>query len=108
MFDLKFTYNWNNKLHCRAFTTIRLFNPYQHIPGNRCNLFLKDETIGAGTIGAVNRFKLNSLTETMAWIDTGYSAAQARNILMKMYKNIDWSTKELAFILIIKDEEEKK
>lgn len=32
--DLRFTYNWNNKLLCKTFTSIRMYNPVKYEVGN--------------------------------------------------------------------------
>jgi len=102
-FNLKFSYNWNHKLDCDAFTTIRVFNPMSHIVGNKCNIILKDEQIGTGTIMAINRFLLDKMSPFIAYLDTGYSVEECKNIMHRMYKNIDFSTYKMALILVVKD-----
>ncbi len=105
MYDLKFSYNWNKKLDCHAFTAIRRFNPFHHIPGNCVNIILKEEKIGTGKIESVKRMKLQQITSYISYLDTGYSVEQCQNILRKMYPNANWEIQELAFILIVKSKD---
>jgi len=37
---IKFSYNWNNKLENKAFTTIRIHNPKKYIAGKAFNIEL--------------------------------------------------------------------
>lgn len=104
MIDLKFSYNWNKKLDCHAFTTIRLFNPNKHFVGQLVKLFIKDKHIGEGAIADVSVFQLNSLNSFMAYLDTGYSAQEAVAIIKKMYPKVDFNNTRLVMLLIVKDE----
>lgn len=103
METIPFSYNWNNKLDCKAFTTIRIFNPAKHVVGNRVQAVLKGESKGEGTIMDVKPFLLEKLNPFMSYLDTGYSVEECRNIIVRMYPKIDFTTKQLAFILIVKD-----
>lgn len=104
MEDLFFSYNWNNKLDCRAFTTIRLFNPGKHVVGARFRVMLKrTENKGQVTLTAVKPFLLEQLNPFIAFLDTGYSVEECRNIIEKMYPKIDFKTKRLALILLVKE-----
>lgn len=102
-FDLKFSFNWNNKLDCHAFTTICVFNPMWHIVGNKCNILLKDQSKGTGTIKEIRHFLLESLNPFISYLDTGYSVEETKAIFHKMYPNKDFSVSKLALILIVKD-----
>ncbi|MBF7091118.1 hypothetical protein IUY40_06160 [Flavobacterium sp. ALJ2] len=42
MEKLEFSTNWNNKLDCKCFTTIRIFNPAKHFRGNQFEVFCKE------------------------------------------------------------------
>ena len=50
MITIPFSYNWNNKLDCKAFTTIRIFNPENHRPEIAVNAVLKGASKGTGKI----------------------------------------------------------
>lgn len=107
MYRLKFSYNWNNKLDCRAFTTIRIFNPTQHIVGNKVAIELLQRgniiSKGVGTIMCINRFLLDQMNPFISFIDTGYSVEECKSILHKMHPNIDFNIYKLALILVVKD-----
>lgn len=108
MFDLKFSYNWNNKLDCTAFTTIRLFNSSKHKPEEKVNLLLKENPMGTGTIKSVRCFFLADLNEFVSYLDTGYSVAECQKIIHTMYPQVDFTKTHLALILIVKDKKEEK
>jgi len=99
---INFSHNWNAKLFGKAFTTIRLANNYKYQVGTRYLITLGGKHIGPGFIRDIKVFKLNQLTEFMAFVDTGYNLETSKEIILKMYKNknIDWQTQQLMYILI--------
>jgi hypothetical protein len=99
---ISFSYNWNNKLDCRAFTTIRLYNPNKYILHANYRIELQGNEKCIGKIVAINRFKLEDLTETVAYIDTGYNKAECEGIIRKMYKDVNFSQQLLSLITIAK------
>ena len=107
MIDVKFSYNWNKKLDCHAFTTIRLYNPQKHFKGQAVRILLNDKYLTDGFIYDVSVFKIDQLNDFMAYVDTGYSAEEAKKILYKMYSKVDFKTQKLAMILIVKEEKTK-
>lgn len=42
---IRFSYNWNNKLNCKAFTTIRLHSPERYFLGAKFNVYLNGKPI---------------------------------------------------------------
>jgi len=107
---LTFSYNWNNKLSNKAFTTLRLWNPAKYHEGNTFTVRLvnkQDKTVadfGVAAIVEVKRLQIFQISDFIAYLDTGYSAAEAINLLKTMYKNkaINWDTQALAFVLLTK------
>ena len=102
MIILKFSYNWNKKLECKTFTTLRLSKAY------KVNDFIKVtckgiEDFDAQIIGKKS-FLLKDINDYVAYIDTGYDAEECKNILRKMYKNknVDWDKQKIYFYLIKK------
>lgn len=84
---LEFSENWNNKLYCKCFSTIRMHNPEKYRLGNKFQVKLKGQTRPhPAVVRAVTPFYIGNLTEGMALIDTGYSKAQAQKIIRTMYK----------------------
>jgi len=102
MKTLTFSYNWNNKLNCQAFTTIRLSSKFE--VGEKVKIIFKDKSLGYGQIIDIRGFYLKNLNDWLAMIDTGFSADECRQILKDMYKNknVNWDTQILHSILIKK------
>ena len=98
--DLAFGYNWNNKLNCLSFSTIRLRNDKKYFVGAKKDIWLKGEYKGVATIVAISYFTLDKINESIARLDTGYSAEECRDIIRKMYKDIDWNTQQLCFCIL--------
>jgi hypothetical protein len=85
---LKFSTNWNNKLGCKYFTTLRLSDKYKvgHtvlIEASKMDNFYAE---------IVNRrvIKMDMINEFIAGIDTGYTVDDTKDILKRMYPNVDW------------------
>jgi len=98
MHNIKFSTNWNNKLYCKAFTSIRIHNDNKYIPGELYKVDLELNSITTkemGTARLVEKriFKLKELNEFIAYIDTGYGKDAVRKILDTMYKNPGDETK---------------
>jgi hypothetical protein len=100
---LPFSYNWNNKLDCLAFTTIRLYSAQNHVPDRPVQYTLKGVLKGNGKLKGCKKFLLHEMNEYIAYLDTGYSLEEAKNIIIRMYPNVDFKTKQLALLLIVKD-----
>lgn len=102
MNKLTFSYNWNNKLDCKAFTTIRLSDRFKI--GDQYNIFLKEEDRGLHEVVDVRKFLLKDISEFVARIDTGYSKQETIDVLQKMYKNksVNWNTQQLSLVLLKK------
>lgn len=92
--QLQFSHNWNNKLTCSAFTTFRLSNVRKYQIGKRLSIMLKGKHLKDVQILDIKTLKLNQVNEFIARIDTGYSLAEFKEIIKKMYKdkNIDFDT----------------
>lgn len=101
MEDFRFSTNWNNKLDCKAFTTLRLPNQKYTI-GKEFNIIFKGVSKGTGIIHSIKTIGFQDINEYIARIDTGYSAKECKDILRKMYPNVDFAVQKLAFILIVK------
>lgn len=104
MDEIAFSYNWNNKLDCKAFTTIRLHNPYKYRVGSfyRVGAIGHDFNVKIIDIKVIPFGKIN---EYMARIDTGYSLEECKNIMRKMYSDIEDKTL-VDFILLCREDTE--
>jgi hypothetical protein len=102
MEDLKFSYNWNNKLDGHAFSTIRLRNDMKYYVGAKKTVYLKDELKGTATVVYVTHILIAQINEAIARLDTGYPAEECKNIIKTMYKNkaIDWNKQQLCFCIL--------
>lgn len=85
---IKFTYNWNNKLDCRAFTTLRKANERYWKIGETYKVYIKDgkscRFIGSAMLKAKRSFHLNKINNFVSYLDTGYSVAKTIDIIQKM------------------------
>lgn len=104
---INFSYNWNNKLHCKAFTTIRLSNPKKYKIGDTYSIQLTEKgkdaiQLGKATIVGLRDFNILDLSQFVSFIDTGYSVEETKRIIFTMYKNynINWDTQRLQLILL--------
>jgi hypothetical protein len=95
---IDFSYNWNNKLECKAFTTLRLSDRFN--VGDKIEVYLKDKKLGDAAIIDKKLFSLDSINQYVSYLDTGYSVEECQNILKRMYKNIDWKKIKIYFYLI--------
>lgn len=97
---INFNHNWNKKLDCDCFTTLRLSKKYE--VGEYVEIKFKNETKFIGKIIGKKRFKLHNINEYIARLDTGYSAKECQDTLKNMYKNknVDWLEQNIYFYLI--------
>ncbi|MPR37097.1 hypothetical protein [Salmonirosea aquatica] len=84
---LDFSYNWNNKLDCKAFTTLRLLNPKRYFIGAKFEVFYKNKTYGIFEVKKLTPLTPEGITDLIAYLDTGYNANECRDVLRTMYKN---------------------
>ncbi len=89
--NLRFSYNWNKKLDCNCFTTLRLHDAAKYQPGKVYNVYLEEKGkeqkyLGQAECITVLTLQKSDITEMQARLDTGYSAAETRKILDRMYK----------------------
>lgn len=100
---LDFSYNWNNKLNGKAFTSIRLWNENKYEVGNVYEIRLGNAKKGSARLISMKRIRLNQINDHIALLDTGYMANECVEIIKTMYKNkrIDWDTQCLAYCLFL-------
>lgn len=97
--EISFSFNWNNKLDCKAFTTLRLENK-KYQANLLYKIKLKGEEKGTAKCIAVKTFFLKDINEFISYIDTGYSKEECYNIIYKMYPNVDFNETRLSLILL--------
>ena len=91
METIKFQCNWNKKLGCDYFTTLRLNNPGKYAAGNRHKVMLHEKGVwrdyGIAEVVSVRVLRMHQLNEYICGLDTGYPVDETRNILYRMYKD---------------------
>ncbi len=89
---ITFSYNWNKKLSCNCFTSLRLYNPVRFFPGAIFEIILQEgktepKRICNAKIMFCHKIKISDLSETQCYLDTGYGKSETTAILKRMYKN---------------------
>lgn len=107
MEKLEFSTNWNNKLDCKCFTTIRLYNPNKHFRGNQFEISLQNKLKGKAVVLGITKIKIHELNDYICYLDTGYSRNETIEILQKMYPKVDFRNQYLCIILLKKIEPPK-
>jgi len=105
---IEFSYNWNNKLENKAFTTIRLHNPKKYLVGNVYDIEINGNAKGTATLHEIRILKINQLNDFICFIDTGYNREQTIKMLQRMYKNINVNTAVFDFCLLVYNKPEKQ
>ena len=97
---LYFSYNWNNKLDCKAFTTMRLSNYFAI--GDEVEIHLNHIKQYDALIVDKRSIKFHNINRFVSFLDTGYSVEECKKVLQTMYKkkNIDWKKQEIYLYLI--------
>ena len=100
MKTINFSYNWNNKLDCKAFTTLRLSNRNKYKIGETYAVNLKSKFIKNAQIIDIKTIWLHQINDYITYLDTGYNKEECINIIKKMYKSVDFTKTKMDFILI--------
>lgn len=98
---IDFSYNWNNKLLCKAFTTIRLHNPMRYTVGDVFGIYLNNRFMGEAVLKSKRTIRHDKLNEFVSYLDTGYNLEKMAGIFTNMYKNIDLSTAYFDLCLLV-------
>jgi len=104
---LDFSHNWNGKLGCRFFTTLRLSSRFN--VGDSPEIWLNGIFQGIGCI--IDKKRVDSpdaLNEWVCRIDTGYSKEETKGILSKMYPKISSWEKQPIYLYLVENLNKKK
>lgn len=100
--QIHFDQNWNCKLFCNVFTTLRPRDDNKFIVGNTMDVFKKGVFMGdVEVMQIVNIKNIDSITEGMALLDTGYSKQETIEIIETLYLGIIPNIREVEFSYII-------
>jgi hypothetical protein len=81
---IKFSYNWNNKLNCNFFTTIRKRNNY-YVAGDIYKVFCNEKFCFEAKIIHISTLQIADLTEKISLHDTGYPLSETKIMLQRMH-----------------------
>ncbi len=101
MEKLTFTYNWNNKLQCKAFTTIRRAKPEQYPLDKELEIYLKEEFIKTVRIHDTIPCLLSKLPSYTCFLDTGYCREETLSMFRKMHHVKEGEDIQMLIILLI-------
>lgn len=105
--SLEFSFNWNNKLDCKYFTTLRLSGRFE--VGNWVDIWLKHIYKGRGVVVDKRQLKVSQLNQFICGLDTGYSVQETIGILSKMYpEKIALNTSIYLYLIRYETDIEKK
>ncbi|OHB72386.1 MAG: hypothetical protein A2W17_04495 [Planctomycetes bacterium RBG_16_41_13] len=99
MQTINFSYNGNNKLNCKYFTTLRLSSRLsigEIVWVTVNNVFLKE-----CKVVQIKSFLMEQLDLQTCGLDTGYSVEDTKNILKKTYSKANWQTQKI-YLYILK------
>jgi len=106
IYELNFSYNWNNKLYNKAFTSIRLYNPTKYVINNLYNVNLKGNYLFTAKLIDLKILYPKNISNWLAYLDSGYNAEEVINILSKIYKNNnDILNTKFHYLLLVRVEE---
>ncbi|MFI3240188.1 MAG: hypothetical protein R3Y22_06320 [Bacteroidales bacterium] len=104
MKQITYSKNWNNKLSCDSFATVRLYEPNQFELGESYEIVCDNDIMGVAKIVALRELELVELTDELAYLDAGCSASEMDKILREIYPSItDKSILESAIFKYIAD-----
>lgn len=96
--EIQFSQNWNKKLGCEYFTTLRLPGN-KYYPGNLVKIIHKGTFLYRAEILSIKKIWLRELDDFTAYQDTGYSAKKTIEMLIKMYPTYDFNKYPLLVVL---------
>lgn len=100
---LEFSNNWNNKLDCMSFSTLRL-SPRFNV-GDVVEVSLKGVTRGPATCVYKKAIPFGMLNDAVAYLDTGYNALECQGIIRKMYPKNTFRSDTALFFYVFKYKE---
>lgn len=107
---LTFSANWNNKLLCRSFTTIRLIRDVPFKKGQIVDIYRDQYFKGKAKIIDLKCIEFSKINDWMAWIDAGVSLKDFVILFKSFYKNqpqIDWETQKVYYMLLAWEGQER-
>ena len=99
--ELKFSHNYNGKLKCDYFTTIRLHNEKKFRPGNKLQVCWSGQWCDDVEVMDRKVFFLKDLNAFMAFLDTGCSVEETKKMIHTMYSNYKVNVGQAKFDFVL-------
>ena len=100
---LEFEDNFNNKLNCQCFTTIRIHQPVRNAIGAVKQVYLKGVWKGNARIIHATTITMDRINLPMAKLDSGLMPEECRRLIRNLYRNrpgINWEAQQLDYLLL--------
>lgn len=98
---INFAKNWNGKLHCEAFSSLRLANAEKYVVGETYEVWLGERVHSGAVLVSARLLPLREMTEEMAYLDTGLSLKETKALLREFYSEITEESK-MHYLIFIK------
>lgn len=106
MNTIEFSYNWNSKLNCKYFTTLRLSN--RLAVGEWVLVYEKNKCLGLHKVEDKKQLAVKNLNPWICGIDTGYTVEETKRILERMYPGKIFEETVIYWYLIRKPTKEEQ
>lgn len=83
---IKFSKNWNNKLDCEYFTTIRPRKDYYKV-FEQYEIQLNGSTKGIAELLCIEQLRFSDINNRVAFLDVGMNAKDLRDLMRQFYNN---------------------
>ena len=104
MEQIHFTYNWNKKLECNYFTTLRI-SPRLKV-GEKYLVMFKGSPYKIVKCVHKEAVMMRNLSDNICWLDTGYGREDTIKILKRMYATAILETSQL-YICVLETQKDK-
>lgn len=91
--SIHFSYNWNNKLNCKSFSTVRLWNEKKYQLIDLYEVTVKKDaqhpkmSLGIARLQVINKFLLHKVTPGISFLDANLTVIDFQQLVKTMYKN---------------------
>ena len=86
---LRFSSNFNGKLHCRHFTTLRPYDKAKFTLNYVYRIELNGELLGTAQLIGIRKTRPSKLNEFVCRLDTGYGVSETQRMISKIYNTTD-------------------
>lgn len=104
--NLRFSQNWNNKLHGSYFTTLRSYDPTKYAVGTHHDIWLADSAgqhtrLGTAVVVVHQHRTTETLTATESMLDTGYDLPYTLRLLRNFFKRPENALLTMSYITLM-------